>query len=176
MADKVQKTIHCRRVSMQGVPAGLTFQQLLTSACTTFATGAGRSMQIDPPHGRTHRLIAQHYSLNPGYVGVLVQYEQGTHAVSLIEDLTKSLVDLEAFAPPPTTQGDARQWVEGLLYFYVRNNTVVFIQSASLRAGQFEEYLSWLLTKNQAGQAGAKAASPVQGHRLHGGAGKAPPL
>mgnify|MGYP000612628756 CR=1 FL=1 len=30
--------------------------------------------------------------------------------------------------------------------------------------------------KNQAGQAGAKAASPVQGHWLHGGAGKAPPL
>ena len=30
--------------------------------------------------------------------------------------------------------------------------------------------------KNQAGQAGAKAASPVQGHWLHGRTGKAPPL
>lgn len=160
MADQVVKTINCRHASIQGAAPG-TLQQLMSAACKALETGADRSMQVGPdPNGKTFRLIAQHYPYTPGFAGVLVQYEKGTNAVSLIENLTKTSIPLEHFAPPPTAEG-ARQWVEGVLYFYVRKNTIVFIQSASLRADQLEDYLSWLLTKNQSGAAASVVLNEV---------------
>ena len=65
--------------------------------------------------------------------------------MSVLEDPTAQALSLDQIKAPPGEDGKERQWVDGLLYFYVHGNIVIVIQSAAVRAGQFEAHLNWLL-------------------------------
>lgn len=133
------------------LPEGASLQQRLEGAFATLVLAKDRAEPIDQSaQGKTFRLVARPYSVYGGVAGVLLQYEQGKSAVSLIETMNAAAIDLEEFAPPQVEgeegeEGLYRQWVESLMYFYVRGDIVVMIQSMALRALSLEKHFTWLL-------------------------------
>ena len=53
-------------------------------------------------------------------------------------------LDVQQIAPPQTN-GNPTEFIKYLLYFGIRDNHVVLLQSAGLRARGLEAYLNWLL-------------------------------
>lgn len=79
--------------------------------------------------------------------GVLISYKEGVlpSAITLDED-AEELV-LEEVVPDKTDQVKRREFLEGLLYFGVYQNYVIFMGSVHLLSQHFEEHLQWLLQK-----------------------------
>lgn len=142
---KVQRAMHCKRAILN--PAGGTLQDLLKVALQKCSTVRQRSQNIgvDIPAVR-YRLIGQHYTFKTALAGILVSYEPGAKASSLIKDEDADQLPLDSYSAPPAPGGKTREWVEGLLYFLVRENHLVFIQAMSVRHQQLEEYLTWFLS------------------------------
>lgn len=73
--------------------------------------------------------------------GVLVLYSHALHhMVVTTTDEEKDELDVSKLPPP-----EGKRFMESPLYFAVRDNHVVVIQSKSLRAEAFESHLNWLL-------------------------------
>ncbi len=78
-------------------------------------------------------------------------YEPGSKAAALIKDMSAKQLSISHFsAPDDDVTGTPQDWVEGLLYFMIRENYVVFAQSTTVRSIQLEHHLTWLLTQNVA--------------------------
>lgn len=141
--EKVKKTLYCKKAVTANVSGSL--QQALHAALTARQTAKSRVEPASKTANR-FRVIAQHYLCKGSLVGVFLAYEPGSKAASLINDPSAELFELEHFAAPPVPGGGQREWVEGLLFFLVREDHVVLIQSAAVRIEQFEHHLCWLLT------------------------------
>lgn len=138
------RTLWCKMTVVD--PATGTLQQMLSRALGHGdAVDHMENTSPDPDAG-SFRLIAQHYSVGKGIAGIFTSYVPGASAVSLeISRGTKQL-DLAQLRPPKSADaGKQREWAEGLLYFFCRDDHVVVIQSSAVKIGQFEEHLSWLL-------------------------------
>ncbi|CAG4892192.1 hypothetical protein [Paraburkholderia saeva] len=73
--------------------------------------------------------------------GVLTLYSPGTHhlVIETAVDEEKDELDVSQLAPP-----DGKQFTETPLYFGIRDNHVVIIQSKALRVQELEAHLNWL--------------------------------
>lgn len=141
---KLTKVLHCKKALIEGYTK-ITLQQKLASVLLERKSAESQSEPVDKDGaGKTFRVIAQYTGFNGGLAGIFTIYERGTSAVSVLEDPAALQITLQQLAPPKTSDGKMRQWAEGLLYFFVRGNFVVLIQSSAVRSGQFEEHLSWL--------------------------------
>ena len=76
--------------------------------------------------------------------GVIVSYTQGNNQPVVGIDLAQKELLLEQIAPPPSVPG-LRNEFERHLYFGIRSNHVVVLQSAAFRSGQFRDHINWLL-------------------------------
>jgi len=74
--------------------------------------------------------------------GVLTLYSPGTHhlVIQTAVDAEKDELDVSQLPPP-----DGMQFTETPLYFAIRENHVVIVQSKALRVQEFEAHLNWLL-------------------------------
>lgn len=81
--------------------------------------------------------------------GTAVVYTQGNHqAIVAVDDGLKE-VSVHQIAPPEDERGWRHEFVEGTLFFGVRGNHVMLVQSTSFKALQFEEHINWLLRKTR---------------------------
>lgn len=138
--EKTLRKLHCKHAEID--PPGGTLQVRLAAVL------ADRSIvreRAEPLSSTEFRIIAQHYPVDGGIAGIFTAFARGTSAVSVLEDPTAQALSLDQIKAPPGEDGKERQWVNGLLYFYVHGNIVIVIQSAAVRAGQFEAHLNWLL-------------------------------
>lgn len=142
--QKRQRSLWCKKAKVSD--ATTTLQAMVASALRVREVARERSEPTSSdPSAPSYRLIAQHYQVRKGIAGIFTSYEPGASAVSLVNDPESKQVDIAQLQPPKTQDGKRREWAEGLLYFYIRDDFVVLIQSAAVRQVQFEEHLSWLL-------------------------------
>lgn len=146
---KRQRSLWCKKAKVSD--ATITLQAMVTSALKAKEVARERSEPTSSdPNAPSYRLIAQHYQVRKGIAGIFTSYEPGSSAVSLVNDPESKQVDITQLQPPKTQDGKRREWAEGLLYFYIRDDYVVLIQSAAVRQVQFEEHLAWLLCQKGA--------------------------
>lgn len=144
--QKKTRSLWCKKAIVK--PSHTTLQTMLGGVLKHKELVGDRleSASADPRSG-SFRLIAQYYEVNRGIAGIFTSYQYGASAVSIENDPTAKQINIAQLQPPKTQDGKRREWAEGLLYFYVRGDYVVMIQSSALRQGQFESHLSWLLKK-----------------------------
>lgn len=144
--EKRTRTLWCKKALVK--PAFGNLQRMVGAALAKkeFVGERLESTSADPTSG-SFRLIAQHYPIGGGIAGIFTSYEHGASAVSIENDPGAKQINIAQLQPPKTLDGKRREWAEGLLYFYLRADYVVMIQSSAVRQGQFEEHLSWLLRK-----------------------------
>lgn len=78
------------------------------------------------------------------YFGVLVLASPNFHRLVIDTAAAAGKEDLDVSKFPPPT---GKQHMETPLYFVVRDNHVVLLQSQSVRSDKFEAHLNWLLRK-----------------------------
>lgn len=144
---KIPKAMHCKKAVLTN--QSITLQAALTATLATRQQINQRSENVGTSIPATRfRVIGQHYPVKKAFGGILVSYEPGSKTASLINDPSATQMTLDHFSAPSTTEGQAREWVEGLLFFLVIGDYLVFIQSTSVRQEQLEEHLGWLLSEN----------------------------
>lgn len=143
---KVHKTgrrkIHYRKAEFDPIGAR-TMQQLMSDALSKNSIVLNRAEPLGAANAEL-RLISDYQTVNGFLCGVLVSYERGRYQPVISDDPTAASLKLTAIVPP-LTSGIRQQYVPGTLYFAVRNNHVVIMQSSGLRASAFENHLVWLL-------------------------------
>lgn len=148
---RVPKKVSCKNARLQGNGENKeTLQQLVQAAIKTLPKAKQRREVIGGAEDH-YRLINNFVGVNGAFCGVMVAYESGTNALTLSEEEDAETYTIEQLAPP-AQDGKRREFLDGLLYFAIRGNHVVLIQSQSLRSAEFEQHLFWLI--RQASQAG----------------------
>lgn len=95
--------------------------------------------------GATIRLINTTSTHHGMLIGEMFDYTPGNNQPICLIDETAEALSIKQL-PPSKDKNDARkEFVESFLYFGVLGNHVVMLQSSSLRASQFENYINWLL-------------------------------
>lgn len=77
--------------------------------------------------------------------GAMLIYSRGRNQPLVTEDDAADDLEVEQLAPPASASGARRDFVDSLLFFGIKGNHVVLLQSSGLRARQFETHLNWLL-------------------------------
>jgi hypothetical protein len=122
---------------------GQNLESLLKAAFAKHATVGDRLEEIEKT-GQT-RFVTLHRSRDGFLFGVMISYTVGNNQPIIGIDLTQKEIGLRQIEPPPDTTGKRNEFIEGTLYFGVRENHVILLQSMSFRSGQFEEHVNWLL-------------------------------
>jgi hypothetical protein len=99
----------------------------------------------DSPDETWRRFVNTHRAAMGMQFGNLVLYaSEQNRAIIAIDDNADEL-DIEQIAPPKSNDGRRREFLESILYYGVKQNHVVLLQSMSLRARELELHLNWLL-------------------------------
>lgn len=114
-------------------------QSLLVEALGKRKTAMSRLQEADTD--KQFRLINYHGPHRILRVGEFIDYTQGQKQPVARRDKKAETLDISAIAPP----GADSEFLHSILYFGVWKNCVIMSQSMSLKSGQFEEYLNWLL-------------------------------
>src|SRR3569833_2550834 len=77
--------------------------------------------------------------------GSLLIISRGRNQPLVTEDDAALELQVEQLAPPPTRSGARRDFIESLLFFGIKENHLVLLQSSGLRARSMETHLAWLL-------------------------------
>ena len=118
-------------------------QRLLTAALRR-RRAVGERMEELHPEDRTRRFINTHRSQLGMLFGNLLIYSPNRNQALLTVAPDADELDVRQVAPPEV-DGQRTEFLESILYFGVRGNHVVLLQSTALRARAFEAYLNWLL-------------------------------
>jgi len=153
MADTKRKLLHYRKAQLFLPVADKTFQELLEEALKKLNSVGQRfniineesSKEIEETEFR--RFINTHRSAMGMEFGSLVLYAGGVNKQMLTIDENLDEVDVEQIAPPMTADGRRREFLESILYYGVKDNHVVLLQSMALKSREFEIYINWLLKK-----------------------------
>lgn len=146
---KIHKTVHCKRAEVPALTGSL--QAAVAAELAAREKASERLEQVSARSGSVvrSRVIAQSYNWNGALAGILLAYEPGSKTAAILKDMSAKQLAISHFSAPDDDQtGTPQEWVEGLLYFMIRENYVVFAQSMAIRSGQLEQHLTWLLTRN----------------------------
>lgn len=141
--SKIAKMLHFKKAVLTQVEGDL--QSALEKVLNDQPEALKRA-ETSPTAANRFRVIGQHYKWHEALAGLLVAYEPGSKAASLINDPAAVQLKVDHFAAPPEETGKQREWLEGVLYFLILENNVVLLQSSVVRHEQFEHHLAWLLT------------------------------
>ncbi|HLO63284.1 MAG TPA: hypothetical protein VK165_10020 [Azonexus sp.] len=147
---KIHKTVHCKLAQIPALNGSL--QAAIAAELSVREKAADRLEQVSVRSGSVgrSRVIAQSYDWKGALAGIMLVYEPGSKAAALIKDMSAKQLAISHFsAPDDDATGAPQEWVEGMIYFMIRENFVVFTQSAAVRSGQLEQHLTWLLTKSE---------------------------
>ena len=115
-----------------------TLQQMLVKALEK-RKAAGTRLRMVDGEGR-FSLINYHGPNKNMRVGEFIDYTAGQKQPLAKIDKTVDALPISSLAPPDKQS----EFLSGILYFGVYNNSCIVSQAASLRTAQFEEYLNWL--------------------------------
>jgi hypothetical protein len=143
------KTVHYKRARFIGETRGITLAQALDVAISRgrpmdrLEKTAVEGEEQDPDEPDKLRVINACYRSGSMIVGPFLDYTHGGATLVLTLDPTADELSIEELPPP-----DKKQHVGGILYFGVRDNHVLLVQTSSLRSGHFENHLNWLLKEH----------------------------
>ncbi|NHZ35347.1 hypothetical protein [Massilia rubra] len=80
-------------------------------------------------------------------LGTLIQFSPGANHLVMSQAVNEAADELDVSKLPAP---EGKHFIDSPLYFAVRDNHVVFIQSRSLRSEAFESHLNWLLKQSGA--------------------------
>ncbi|HGF8956740.1 TPA: hypothetical protein ACJCW2_001163 [Yersinia enterocolitica] len=156
-----RRTVHYKRAVIGGSKQRL--QSILEEALGEggiFELASSRKEQIDPkdPTGGFH-LINKSQNYESILFGQFLLFEPGkTQATITMEDNAQSYkIDPITTASLKKKKGDKgteKEFVESILYFGVYKNHVLIVQSAALRAKEFEQHINNLFANNSASTTG----------------------
>lgn len=141
-SSTAKRKVYYRKTEFNG-PQKRTLQQLLSTALNQHPFVQDRSEAIDA-QATELRLISKFADIGGFLCGHVVSFERGRFQTVINDDPTAKSLALTAITPPKVNN-IPHQFVPGVLYFAVKNNHVVVVQSAGLRTGAFESHLAWLL-------------------------------
>lgn len=128
-------------------PTGRTLQDMLEDALNKLTPVRLRFEHLteDSPDETWRRFVNTHRAAMGMQFGNLVLYaSEQNRAIIAIDDNADEL-DIEQIAPPKSNDGRRREFLESILYYGIKQNHVVLLQSMSLRARELELHLNWLL-------------------------------
>lgn len=141
----VRKTVIYKRARY--LQASGNLQEDLAAALRK-AKSVGSRKEVLNAHENTCLLINIARTRWKMLFGSVLLYSRGKNAALVTEDDTADDLTIEQLAPPRDESGKRRDFIESLLFFGIKENHVVIMQSMGLRARQFESHLAWLLQTN----------------------------
>ena len=144
MAQTGTRVLHYKRATF--LHDGQDLQSLLAAALRRRQTVGDRMEELHPEE-RTKRFINSYRSQMGMLFGNLLIYSPDRNQALLTVSPDASELDVRQVAPPEIG-GQRTEFLQSILYFGVRDNHVVVLQSAALRARALEAYLNWLLNSD----------------------------
>jgi hypothetical protein len=141
-----RKTFHYKVAKFKN-DGQLSLQAKLKDALGRLPKAMMRQQETMIDGEKGFRLVNQVKDMGLLYCGVLMSYKEGTHQNRIRLDLDADELSVDEVAPSPEDATERHEFVEGLLYFGVYKNHIIFVGSAHLSSYRFEKYLNWLLTK-----------------------------
>lgn len=140
MAEQKRKSLHYRRAEFLNSKSNL--EHLLSAALSKL--GLVKDREEDLWGDQTFfRLVNRHVKKLNMEFGDLVTYEVGTNKQLITMNKNVSSLSIKQLSPP-TVENQTTEFLEGSLFYGIKDNHVVVMQS-SLRLKDFESYLNWLL-------------------------------
>lgn len=145
------RNIHFRRAQILNKSEPTTLQALLAQAVRTLKNPPQRLEPLNDD-GPGRRFINYVASLQGMLCGHVLVYSEGAPQLLLHEKAQQqnqneeaASYPLEALAAQKQDDGTKTEFLESILYFCIRGDNVLVLQSRSLRAKQFEQHLNWIL-------------------------------
>lgn len=165
MPERQSVTIHYRRFRDENnVLQGRTLEDYVNDALDVEADGGplrqnwSRRTRLLPPDAQDTHFINLHGNGGGHFFADLTHFTRG-HMQALLEraENTPSLNVSQLPAP------EGREYLHSMMYWLVRGNHVMVLQSRSIGTKQLEEYLSWLLHERSqmVGQSAVVILDPV---------------
>jgi hypothetical protein len=140
MAELKPKTFYYKRAKPG---PGANLQSLLKAAFSKHVTIGDRAEKLR--ENDQTRFVTLHKIREGVLFGVVICYTEGNNQATVGVDLTQTELSLQQIEPPTDAAGKKNEFIEGTLYFGVRENHIVLLQSRGFRSGQFEDHINWLL-------------------------------
>ena len=140
----VSKRLNYRRATFLQKTKGATLQSKLQKALDTVTT-VGARKQVVSDTENTFLLLNSVRVKWKMIFGAMLLYSRGRNQALVTEDDAADELTVEQMAPPPDAKGARRDFVESLLYFAVKDNHVVVLQSQGLRNRHLENHFNWLM-------------------------------
>jgi hypothetical protein len=140
-------TIHYRRLEdVTGAMKGLTLESAVRKAMSMSLDGGKiaehwkRRAWVSTEGGADTLLMNIYEDGGDFYFGDLTQYTTGYMQALLASEEDVAMLSVEQTPPPP-----GREYVHSMMYWFLKGNHVLVLQSRSLTGKNLEEYFSWLL-------------------------------
>lgn len=146
--ESKRKLLHYRRASLLK-PTERTLQQMLEEALSKLDRVGNRFQELegDDSDGNCRKFINLHRNALGMQFGNLVLYAGGNNRHILAIDESANELDIEQIAPPTSDDGRRWEFLDSILYYGIKDNHVVLLQSKALRSREFELHLNWLFEK-----------------------------
>lgn len=142
MADKVQKTMHLKKVVFFN-KSDNDFETLIRQALKKCPKQANR--REESGENNTYVKVLLSYTNDDNILcGTLATYERGTAICAILENDDAEKTDLLLRRLEPI-DGRNQEAINGISYIAIRGNHVVVVQSVSFNFKLIENYLNWLL-------------------------------
>jgi len=119
-----------------------TLQTVLEEALKACPKTGQRVQAISNEGDEVKRVLNEHRHVGAAIGGVLYRYTPGQHQVVVTPNPDASEWPVAQVLPPTSSGKQKAEFVDGLLFFLIFENHVIVSQSAALRTGQLEDYLS----------------------------------
>jgi len=140
-----RKQFHYRKARFFN-PVGRTLQDLLEEALTKLTPIKNRFEHLnDSPDETWRRFINTHRAAMGMQFGNLMLYADKQNRAIIAIDEGADELNIEQIAPPISEDGRRREFLDSILYYGVKGNHIVLLQSMALRARELELHLNWLL-------------------------------
>ena len=141
-AESMQKRLNYKRANYLHGTGNL---QADVKAAIGKASTVGARKQIVNAAENTFLLLNSVRSRWSMLFGAMLIYSRGRNQPLVTENDAADDLKVEQMAPPPDRSGARRDFIESLLFFGIKGNHVVVLQSSGIRARAFETHLNWLL-------------------------------
>lgn len=142
-----RKQLHYRKASLFK-PIGRSLQELLEEALNKLTPISQRFELVEAdisPDESWRRFINTHRAVMGMQFGNLVLHALAQNKAIIAIDDTADEFNIEQIAPPKSNDGKRREFLDSILYYGIKGNHIVLLQSMSLRARDLELHLTWLL-------------------------------
>lgn len=100
--------------------------------------------RLEHLQGDDYRLVNDSLQSMAMIFGNLMTFEEGTNKLLLDVDRKVKTLNVRQL-PPPSIGGKKSEFLDSVLYYGIKQNHVVLMQSAALKTKQFEQHINWLL-------------------------------